>query len=905
MTPHKLLCDYRHNPLGLDRPQPQLSWQNAASQRGARQSAYHLRVQTETGLVWDTGQVTSAQSLHLPYLGPALRSGQRYTWQVRVWDEAGVVSEWSEPASWEMGLLEPTDWRAAWITPTWDESTSTPQPSPMLRAEFDVTGPVRAARLYITSLGLYLARLNGQPISDWLFTPGWTSYHHRLQYQTYDVTALLTEGANALGVILGDGWYRGFLGWGNRRNVYGDRLALLCQLRVSYADGREQWVVSDGTWRAATGPIRQSDIYMGEIYDARLERPGWDTIHADTADWSPVRVITPDVGRMVDQSGPPVRRIESVLPQSIFQSPAGETIVDFGQNLVGWVRLRVRGPAGAEITLRHAEVLDSVGNLYTANLRAATQTDRYILRGDESETYEPHFTFHGFRYLAVVGWPEATPLTLADLTAVVLHSELEPTGVFECSHPLLNQLQHNIQWGQKGNFLDVPTDCPQRDERMGWTGDAQVFARTAAFNFSVPSFFAKWLRDLSADQWPDGAVPHVIPDVLRTPADRNCGATGWADAAVITPWVMYQCYGDVRILEEQYPSMTAWVNYMRGHGTAEFLFGQGHHFGDWLALDQSVDGAVVGATDLELIGTAFFAYSTSLVAQTARRLGKTQEARHYAALHQKIVRAFQREFLTPNGRLASNTQTAYVLALQFDLLPEKHRAEAARRLVADIHRRGNHLSTGFLGASYLPHVLTRFGYLDVIYDLVLQEAYPSWLYPVTQGATTIWERWDGRRPDGSFQNPGMNSFNHYAYGAIGDWLYRVVAGLDTDPAHPGYQRAIIRPRPGGSLTHAQARLETLIGEYAVAWQLDAGTLRVAVTVPANGLAEVHLPSAQLSEVVESGVALPLAPGCANARQADTDVIVDLGAGDYHFLVSGGGGWSGYQTAPARVSAERL
>ncbi len=693
----------------------------------------------------------------------------------------------------------------------------TAQPGPLLRTEFQVADGLKSARLYISSLGLYLARLNGQPVSDWQFTPGWTSYRHRIQYQTFNVTGLITNGANALAVTLGDGWYRGYLGWGDRRNVYGDRLALICQLQLTYADGRTEWVVSDNGWQAATGPIRASDLYKGETYDARLERPGWDRAGYSAEDWEAVSVIEPPAAKLVAQMGPPVRRIEEVPPITILHSPKGQTIFDFGQNMVGRTRLRVQGPVGTEISLHHAEVLDQQGNLYTTNLRSAAQTDRYILKGEGEEVYESHFTFHGFRYVAVEGWP-GTP-TLESLTGIVLHSDIEPTGTFECSQPLVNQLQHNIVWGQKGNFLDVPTDCPQRDERLGWSGDAQVFMRTAAFNFNVGGFFTKWLHDLSADQQPGGAVPHVIPDVLSSATDPHSGATGWADVATIAPWRLYESYGDTRILEEQYASMAAWVAYMRRNGRSEFLFGTGKHFGDWLALDQPVEGANIGATDRELIGTAFYANSVDILSRAAQVLGKGRDARQYAALHKKILQAFQQEFLTPNGRLASNTQTAYVLALHFDLLPERQRAEAVTRLVADIRARGNHLSTGFLGTPYLCHVLSRFGQLDVAYDLLLQETYPSWLYPVKQGATTIWERWDGVRIDGSFQNPGMNSFNHYAYGAIGDWLYRVVAGLTSDPAQPGYQRVLIHPHPGGGLTHAQAMLDTPLGRYAVAWRM--------------------------------------------------------------------------------------
>jgi len=752
LEPTGLLCEYQVDPLGIDLTRPRLSWRSSSSRRGARQSAWQVVVADDAaGLasgryLWDSGRVEESTSLHHVYGGPPLRSRQRCWWQVRLWDESGMASPWSEPAWWEMGLLDASDWRADWITPDWYEDTRTAEPCPMLRRIVDLDGEVASARLYATSLGLYAARINGQAVSDWAFTPGWTTYHHRLQYQAYDVTSLLHSGPNALAVTLGDGWYRGYLGFQGKRNFYGQHLALLLQLNVTYTDGREVVWGSDGAWRAATGPLRASDIYNGEHYDARLERPGWDTVPYDDGDWSGVRVVQAPAARLVAQNGPPVRPIETMAARSVTRSPSGEIIVDFGQNLVGRVRLWVHGEPAATVTLRHAEVLDADGNLYIDNLRSAAQADRYITAG-KKECYEPLFTFHGFRYVGITGYPGDLPL--ASIEAIVLHSDMPATGEFTCSHPLLTQLQQNIVWGQKGNFLDVPTDCPQRDERLGWTGDAQVFARTAAFNFLIAPFMAKWLQDLALDQTAEGAVPHVVPDVLsglefNGQAWFAAGATGWGDAALIVPWTLYTMYGDERILQQQYASMKAWVEYMHGHGSNEFLFGEGFHFGDWLALDIPIDGAVFGATDLQLIGTAFFAHSTDLLTRVATVLGQREDAARYQDLHACIVAAFQREFLTPAGRLASNTQTAYVLALMADLLPEEQRGEALRRLVQEIRQRDNHLATGFLGTPYLCPVLERHGALDVAYDLLLQESYPSWLYPVTQGATTIWERWDGR-----------------------------------------------------------------------------------------------------------------------------------------------------------------
>jgi alpha-L-rhamnosidase len=843
-----LRCEYKTDPLGIDAAQPRLSWQLLSAERGIVQTAYQISVTSDGKTIWDTGRVASNQSVHVPYTGPALASAGRYSWRVRVWDGAGRTSAWSAPAFWEMGLLAPEDWKARWIQPAGDENTKMPQPSPLLRGTFMVKGAVRQARAYVTSLGLYELEINGCRVGDQLFTPGWTSYRHRLQYQTYDVTGHLRPGENAVGAMLGDGWYRGTLVSKARRNVYGDHLALLCQLRIEYEDGEVEIVGTDGSWRSATGPIRMSDIYLGEAYDARLERTGWSEPGYVDTDWAPVRVVE-EKRTLVAPVGPPVQRIEEIRPVKILKTPRGETVFDMGQNLVGHVRLKVRGPAGTKVTLRHAEMLDKVGNFYTENLRGAEQKVTYILKGGIDEVYEPRFTFQGFRYVTVEGWPGGPALD--SLTGIVVHSDMPVIGRFETSSPVLDQLQHNIRWSQKGNFLDVPTDCPQRDERLGWTGDAQIFARTAAFNMEVAGFFTKWLGDLASDQQADGAVPHVVPDVLSENGRGSSASAAWADAAVIVPWTIYQSYGDTRILERQYPSMKAWVEYMRRQTGEAHIWRSGLHFGDWLAFATTAPDYPGATTGKDLIATAFYAHSTDLLRRTAA------------------------------GRVGENTQTAYVLALQFDLLPADQRHEAARRLAADVKARG-HLTTGFVGTPYLCDVLSRYGYTDLACHLLTRDAYPSWLYPVTQGATTIWERWDGLKPDGSFQDPGMNSFNHYAFGAIGEWMYRVVAGLEIDPDEPGYKHVIAQPRPGGGLTSAEARLQTPYGEAVSGWVRAGGELTVSVTVPPNARGTARLPSATLAGVTEGGRPLASAPGLRRATQDGDDVVVDVGSGRYSF-----------------------
>lgn len=899
LTLEQLTCEYFTNPIGIDIRQPRLSWQLTTPRRGVRQAAYQLQVATTVAalmagesasaeLLWDTGKVQSDQSLHLVYAGPALQAGQRYHWRVRVWDENEDRSVWSAPAFWEMGLLEHTNWQATWITPDWDEDLTQPQPAPLLRREFRVDKEIVAARIYATSLGLYELRLNGQHVGDAVLTPGWTSYKHRLQYQTYDVTTLVQRGENAIGALLGDGWYRGFLGFQTQRNFYGDCLALLLQLQITYVDGQTAVITSDEQWKATVGPIQWTDLYWGEAYDAQLEKPGWDKAGYDDRAWGGVRSLAHTKSTVVAQVAPSVKRQEKIRPQRIFQSPKGETIVDFGQNMVGWVRLRVQGPAGTTITLRHAEVLDQAGNLYTENLRFAKQLVSYTLKGDGLETYEPHFTFQGFQYIAVEGFPGEP--TLDHFTGIVIHSEMATIGSFECSNPLINQLQHNILWGQKGNFVDVPTDCPQRDERLGWTGDAQAFIRTACFNMNVAAFFTKWLADLRADQQADGRVTFVVPDVMtRSDGGFNffggAGAAAWSDATTICPWTIYLCYGDTRLLEEHYASMVAWVEWMRKQVDPDLIWRQGFQFGDWLDYRGSFALKPSPVTNDELVATAFLAYSADLLANTAQVLGNLDDVEQYRALASAVKAAFVNEFVSTSGRVGPNSQTAYVLALHFDLLPAELRLSAAARL-ADLVRNNNyHLTTGFVGTPYLCHVLSRFGQTAVAYELLNQETFPSWLYPVKKGATTIWERWDGIKPDGSFQDAGMNSFNHYAYGAIGEWLYRVVAGIETDPAEPGYKHIFFQPQPGGGLTRVRATVDSPYGLVASAWELTEQGIRLQVTVPPNAYATVRLPTDRLDTVTEGGQPVTLDHGIIHVWVTDEAVQIEIGAGSYDFVTT--------------------
>jgi alpha-L-rhamnosidase len=875
----QLVCEYNVNPIGIDVAKPRLSWQVTSTENGLLQTAYEIRTagsseQLKAGKsLWSTGKVASAQSVNVTYNGPKLISAQRVYWQVRVWDNKGKASNWSEPALWEMGILSPSDWKASWISNGDKKDQKESKPAQYFRKEFSLSKKVKSARVYATSLGLYELHINGAKVSDDLFTPGWTSFNKRLQYQTYDVTSMLND-KNAIGIILGDGWYRGNLGWSKSGAYYGKTLAALVQLQVTYADGTTESIGTDNTWKFTNnGPIVESDIYNGERYDSRLELNGWDKSNYAASNWSNVVLYTKSNDQLIAPQGVAVKAIEEIKPIKQFVTPKGEIMYDMGQNMVGWVKLKIAGQKGDEVTLKFAEVLDKTGNAYYENLRGAKATDVFILKGEGTEVFEPHFTFHGFRFLQIIGLNKAP--SLDQITGVVIHSDMKPTGNFSCSDTLINKLQHNIQWGQKGNFLDVPTDCPQRDERLGWTGDAQVFSMTAAFNFNVAAFYTKWMGDFTADQLPNGRVPHVIPDVLN----GGGGATAWADAAIIVPWTVYLSYGDTRILEAQYPSMVAWVGYMTSRARPDHLWVGDAHFGDWLAFATNNSDYTGATTEKDLIATAYYYNSTMMLSKIAGIIGHNEDVEKYKTLATGIKKSFNEEFVTQNGRLVSHTQTAYGLALSFGLLTPEIAAKAAIYYAKDVEK-FKHLTTGFVGTPLLCKTLSAIGRDDLAYLLLNNKKYPSWLYPVLQGATTIWERWDGQKPDGSFQDKGMNSFNHYAYGAIGEWLYTHVAGIKIDENVPGYKHILFSPHPGGGLTNAKAEVSTIYGKASASWKIDKETFVYEVSIPGNTNATITLPYAKADQVKINGAAAK-----SGVTASGSDVQVTLGSGNYTFTYS--------------------
>ncbi|GBF72596.1 alpha-L-rhamnosidase [Paenibacillus sp. 598K] len=887
MTMQVVRCrtEYMDNPLGLDTREPRLYWQLRSEARGASQTAYQILVAKSEELLqegaadmWDSGKVESGQSQHIVYAGAPLQSEGRYVWKVRVWDAQGAVSDWSEPASWSMGLLERIAWKGQWIGRK-AESGVELQPAPYMRKAFRAEGEVTRATAYASALGLYRLYVNGVESGE-PFAPGWTDYDKRTQVQTLDVTALVQQGDNAVGAILGDGWYAGTVGMlGNR--VYGERPFFLLQLVLEYADGSRQLVVTDGTWKTIRGPIQYSDMIKGESYDARQELGDWCHAGYDDGFWEQPDVRPGYNGLLVAMVEPPVRITETIRPIEVRRTEAGTYIFDMGQNMVGWTEVRASGTRGTRITLSHAEVLNPDGTLYLDNLRRAVQQDHYTLKGEGVERYEPHFTFHGFRYVEVIGYPGEP--TLDDITGKVVHSDTPLAGKLETSDAMVNQLYSNITWGQRGNFLSVPTDCPQRDERLGWTGDAQVFARTASYNMDVSRFFTKFVWDMIDAQQPSGAFTDVAPDGgwirfkmwstrLNWYAPDN---SGWGDAGVIIPWTLYLMYGDTQVLTRHYDAMVRWVEYLRSN--SEELVRPGYaNYADWLSIDAD--------TPNEVLATAYFAYSTLLLSRIAGVLGNEADQTHYEALYRDIAAAFRRAFVDDTGRIHGDTQTVYVLALQFGLLEGDLREQAIERLVADIRGRGSRLSTGFLGVGYLLPALTDSGRLDVAYELLTQEAFPSWMYSIKHGATTIWERWDGWTEDKGFQTPSMNSFNHYSLGSVGEWMYRYMAGIEVDPVAPGFRHAVIRPQPGGRLTWVKASYESMYGTIRSEWALQPdGSLRLEVEIPAGTTADVYVPG---GSATVDGVSPEDAGGCSLLRSDGAETVLRIGSGRYVIICEG-------------------
>ena len=833
MKLYDMRTEYRVNPIGITEKHPRFSWKLESGERDTIQQLYHIVVTADEKIVWET-KAESEESVLIPYAGEELRDETLYQVSVEATDNHGntAVGE----MYFETGILLPETFQAKMITHDFPEEETA---CPIFFRTFAAKGNVKKARIYTTARGVYEAYLNGERIGEDRMTPGWTSYHHRLQYQVYDITEMLRE-ENEIGIMVGNGWYKGILGFYCQPNQYGDRVGAFAEIHLEYEDGTREVISTDESWNVRTGEVRYSEIYMGETIDTTAgeaqdrEQSGIRT--------GAVSVMEFDKSTLTAQENEPVRITERVPAKKLIVTPKGEKLVDFGQNLTGLAEVKVHGQKGQKIVIRHAEVLDKDGNFYPDTLRQAKSEDTYICNGEE-QVFLPHFTFHGFRYICVEGMDD---MRLDQFTACVMHSDMEKSGDFQCSNQKVNQLQSNIAWGQRSNFLDIPTDCPQRDERLGWTGDAQIFSWTASFNRNTALFFRKWMRDVAAESSLEKGVPHVVPDILG-----SYSSSAWSDVAVIVPWVVYQTYGDKGILEENWKCMHEWVDYIKSQCGANGLWQTGFQYGDWLALDKEESADRTGATDKYMIANAYYLYVTDLVRQTAEVLGFAEEAEKYQKLYDTTLEAFRQEYYTSTGRIVSETQTGAILSLYFNLAREKDRERILQTLKTNIENHKNHLATGFVGTPYLCHTLSENGEHELAATVFMKEDYPSWLYAVNMGATTVWERWNSIMPDGSFDVSGMNSLNHYAYGSIGDWMYRKVAGVSQ--LKPGYKKFKVQPKFVKGIEEAGVTFESVYGQIESKWSCKDGKICGYVKVPVNTTAEIHLPEKEEVLTVGSGV----------------------------------------------------
>ncbi|MEX0332599.1 MAG: family 78 glycoside hydrolase catalytic domain [Puniceicoccaceae bacterium] len=898
-----LTCEYLVNPLGIDTVQPRLAWRMQSDQRGKRQVAYRILAASEAGLlesgetdIWDSGWIEGSQSTQIACEGKALTSRANVYWRVVVRDETGLEVA-SGPAFFSIGLLETSDWNTDWIGLNPEAIARDKEASPSdwttcsspgyFRKNITASARPKRAILYASGRGLLRLRINRTEVTEDRFLPEWTDYRKRIHYRTFDVTSLLQEGENVLAAILGDGWFSGYVGWQETRGQYGLTNSFICQLELEMDDGTVTTVSTDSSWRCNTGPILFSDFMMGETCDNRRQVEGWDQPQFDEQDWLPVlEVDQPDVP-LVAQQSQPVRVIKELEPVSIRQTGEDTWLCDLGQNIAGWMRIRVDEPAGKSIVLRHGERLKADGSLFTENLRRARATDTYICDGQGPATWEPSFTFHGFQYFEISGLSKAP--SSGDLTACVVQSATPQSGSFSCSHEGVNRLWLNGLWSQIDNFLSVPTDCPQRDERLGWMGDAQVFIRTAAFNMDVAAFFTKWMVDVEDAQTENGIFPDTAP---RLPEDGNFigldglgGSPGWADAGVIIPWTIWKVYGDRRIIERHWNAMTAWLDYIERTNPDGLRINElANNYGDWLSIPSDTTFRTHSPLK-NLLATAFWADDASKMAEMARELGREEEAVRFEQTFTRVRDAFQEAYVRPDGSLEVDTQTAYLLALAMDLLPAELRAKAVGHLVDNIRSLDKHLSTGFIGIRFLNPILTDYGHADLAYELLLKDDYPSWLYPVRHGATTIWERWNAWTEEDGFLDAHMNSFNHYSLGSIGEWLYSHVAGINYKPNEPGFQTFILKPHPHPSLQWAEGEYTSPYGRIRSHWRYVEDTLlEWSVEIPANSSADVCFPWGTAELITESGQPLKDDAEGKVTEQADGGLTVHLPSGHYTFRI---------------------
>lgn len=894
-----LRCEYLENPIGIDETRPRLSWKLQSRKHSAKQTAYQIQCSREidfTTKIWDTSKIQSSQSTHVHYEGQTLHSRDRVYWRVRVWDELDETSEWSYTAYWEMGLLNPSDWIAKWIDPEAEIDSEIIQPASFLRKEFEINESATTGRLYITAHGLYEVWINGKRVGEQYFTPGRTQYDKRLQYQTYDVTALLKQGMNSIGVILGDGWWRGKVSFGGRRNISGERISLLLQLELN----SEVVAITDESWKCTSnGPIRKSDLQMGDVYDSRMEIPGWMDTEFQDEDWRPANVVDFPEETLIASMSVPVREKERFSP-NIIHTPSGEKVLDFGQNIAGYVEMSIKEGVPVNITVRltHGETLDENGNFTQRNMsntkKEDFQCDLYIHDGN-LRIFKPKFSVKGFRYVKVeIEGPSDVTMDSFDFTSIALYSDMERTGNFSCSNELVNRLVENSLWSQKGNFLDIPTDCPQR-ERSGWSGDAQVFAFTGSLLMNTASFLTKWMKDVALTQREDGRVANIIP--IEKPIGVVEGSAGWGDAAVIIPWTLWKVFGDAKILENQYESMKAWVRYQQERAKSVHwirklnplnwtsrkremlrnMWDTNYHWGEWLepwikSKARQFAGIIkrILVSDPE-VATAYLSYSNRLFAEIANYLGRTEDATKSDEFAEKAARAYQMRYLM-KGRMKTNKQANIVRPLALGLVPPEDLESVSKQLNELVKKHDYHIGTGFLSTPFLCSMLSDYGYVDTAYRLLTQTTPPSWLYSVTKGATTIWESWYGIKENGE----PFESLNHYSYGAVVGWLFTTVVGIKPDLENPGFKHFYLEPKPGGDLTHAEGSFDSPYGVIQSSWQKGLRKTEYKFIVPPNSTATAKLQG--LPSSFEGTI------GVSNIQHHEWGVSFDIESGSYSFTM---------------------
>ncbi len=836
----EISVNHLKEPIGLVE-KPKFSWIISSDKQNTVQKSFSLQVAKDEffeNIIYKLEE-ESDKSIYISGFRLS-KSLTKYYVRVKICDNYNEESQW-ESTTFTTGILDNKDLIADFVTCEKPEDYNIMN-GRYLKRSFNIDNKIiKEAYSVTTALGLYKFFINGEKIGNQEMSPGWTSYNKRLLYQVHNVTSYL-QNNNTLGVHLGVGWYKGEMGFMHNINNYGKHTGFYCQLHIRYDDGTEEIITTDTSWKGANSPVVFADIYDGEIYDATKEIENWN-IDDDIKDWEDTTIIPIDKKTMVAQCGCFVKKHEVFQPLDIFKTPEGDTVIDFGQNLTGWCQYNLdKTSKGDVIELKFFETLDSKGNVYVENLRLAKQTVKYICDNNDNVTYEPNFTFQGFRYAKIVSF--TTEPKKEHFTAYAVYSDMEETGTFSCSNSDLNQLQHNISWGLRGNFLDIPTDCPQRDERLGWTGDAQIFCRTSSFIRDTYTFFSKWLKDVEADQTPEGGVPNIVPDLLSDGRgdptgllkDGEHSAAAWGDVAVINPYVLYQTYGDIDIIKNQYNSMKKWVKFMEGNSN-DYIWNYKLQFGDWVALDAE-EGSYFGATPNDLTCTAYFANSANLLSKMAKIIGKEGDSKYFGNLYSKILNKFQRTFFNEDGTMTAQTQTSHILALYFDLVPDKFKSVVTKGLLRLLEKENWHLVTGFVGTPAFCHALSDNGLKKEAYDLLLKDDFPSWLYQVKMGATTVWEHWDGLKPDGTMWSPNMNSFNHYAYGAIGEWMYKNILGLSLDENNVGYKHFYIAPKIGGDLTEVNGTFKSVYGEISIDYTNLNSTITLNFSIPVNTSATV-------------------------------------------------------------------